>query len=303
MTTGIDWARISIAIVGGDRREQEIARLAAATGARVKAYGFPLPPDGMGGIGGVGVAADAGDALDGARFALFPMAGMKDGLLYAPQSPAPIRPDASVLKRMAPGAHIILGHADAGLKAAAAKLGIQLHEREHDKELRMSRAPSVIEGALSVIVQNTEITIHNAQIAVFGYGPLGSLLAHALHGLGAKVHVVARNGYQRAAAVALGLEASTLEDASDLAAKLDLLVSTVPSRILERPYLSRLRRGILVMDMASPPGSIDLDAAKELGHRAIWARGLGARAPLTVGRYQWSSARRLIEGLCQADGR
>ena len=44
--------------------------------------------------------------------------------------------------------------------------------------------------------------------------------------------------------------------------------------------------------------TIDLDAAKSLGHRALWARGLGSRAPLTVGRCQWEGARGLIERIC-----
>ena len=48
----------TIAVVGGDERECEIARLAATTGARVRAYGFPWPEAGI-----TGVEADAWFAL------------------------------------------------------------------------------------------------------------------------------------------------------------------------------------------------------------------------------------------------
>ncbi|MEO0996650.1 MAG: dipicolinate synthase subunit DpsA, partial [Pseudomonadota bacterium] len=56
------WRELTIAIVGGDEREQEIARLAIASGARVTAFGFPLP---QAPIDGLAVAGSAGEALDG----------------------------------------------------------------------------------------------------------------------------------------------------------------------------------------------------------------------------------------------
>ena len=39
--SAIDWRKLTIGMLGGDRREQEIARRAAMTGARVRAHGFP----------------------------------------------------------------------------------------------------------------------------------------------------------------------------------------------------------------------------------------------------------------------
>jgi dipicolinate synthase subunit A len=42
---------------------------------------------------------------------------------------------------------------------------------------------------------------------------------------------------------------------------------------------------------------MDRDAITALGLRAVWARGLGSRAPVTVGRSQWSGIRRRIEAL------
>ena len=63
----VAWNRLVIAVVAGDRREQEIARLAAATGAKVRAYGMPWPD---GGITDVTLAASAADALRGADVAV-----------------------------------------------------------------------------------------------------------------------------------------------------------------------------------------------------------------------------------------
>jgi dipicolinate synthase subunit A len=273
-----------LAVVGGDAREREIARIAAECGARVSAFGVPWPR----GIAGVGLADSAADAIDGAGIALFPLPGLKDGLLYAPAAAAPIRPDGGLLGRMARPAHVLLGSADAALRETARSLGIALHEYEHDIEGRRLRAPAVVEGALAVLIRNTDFALDGARVAVLGQGVTGALLARRLAALGARVAAVARSPAQRQAAAADGLDAATFEALPETAASFDVLVSTVPGPVVGRALLARLKPGALVVDMASPPGSVHRAAAEELGVKAVWARGLGARAPITVGRAQWT---------------
>src|SRR6185369_17843195 len=95
----LDWKQLTIAVVGGDRREQEIARLAAATGAEVRAHGFPWPEQG---ISRVKHLDDPAAVLKGARFALFPIPGISaTGALFAPAAATPIIPDRAMLAGMA----------------------------------------------------------------------------------------------------------------------------------------------------------------------------------------------------------
>ena len=290
---GPDLRGVVLAVVGGDRREREIARLAARTGAKVRAYGFPWPE---GGIEGVSLAPDAKSALTGARFALFPIPGMaKDGTLFAPAAPAPIRPDRDLLAVMAPSAHIILGTPDDGLKAACAALGIGLHEYETDTRLMLLRGPAIVEGALKALIEASEVTLHASRIGVVGQGTIGTLVTRTLVLLGAEVTVAARNPVQRAGAWAAGAAAVPLEELPALAPRLDFLVSSVPAPVVTRAVLEALPAHALVCDLAAPPGGVDFDAAKELGLRAIWARGLGNHAPVTVGRSQWLGIRERIE--------
>lgn len=291
---GLDWGSLVIAIVGGDEREQEIARLAAGTGAQVRACGWP-PPDAA--VPGLETFQDAAQAMRGADYALFPVPGIaSDGSLYAPKSPG-IIPDETLLAELGDGAHIILGSADDRLRAAAGALGIPLHEYEGDPELMLLRAPAIVEGALQKAIENTQVTIHAASVAVVGQGNIGSQLTRTLVLLGARVHAAARNPVQRAAAFALGASPLPLEDLAALAPQLDMLFSTVPAPIVGRELLEKLPAGTLVMDLAAPPGGVDLAAAQELGLTAMWARGLGRRAPVTVGGSQWTGIKRLIEDI------
>jgi dipicolinate synthase subunit A len=295
----VDWNSIVIAIVGGDEREQEIARLAAEDSAVVRAYGFPWPARG---IDGVTLAASAADAMEDARYVLFPIPGMAaDGSLYAPHADEPIEPDDALLKKLGPGAHIITGTASDGLRSAAARVGAEVHEYESDHELMLLRAPAIAEGAVGIAIANTDVTIHRAEIAVVGYGNIGSILARTLTALGAHVYVAARNPIQRAAALTSGADPVPLDELRNVAPRLQMLFSAVPARVVTREILGRLPRGSLVVDLAAPPGSIDLTAADDLGHRAIWARGLGRRAPVTVGRSQWMGIKRRIEAIEESE--
>jgi dipicolinate synthase subunit A len=286
------WEDLRIAVVGGDEREQEIALQAAATGARVRAFGFPWPD---GGIEGVEVAASAAEALRGARYGLFPIPGIaSDGSLFAPAAAEPIRPDAALLEELDPGAHILLGLADEGMRAAARATGVTLHEYETDRELMLLRAPAIAEGAIRLAIEHTRVTLHASEVAVVGFGNIGSHLARTLVGLGAHVHVAARNPVQRADAYASGARPAPLEGLPELAPRLAAVFSTVPAPVVGEQVLSRLRQGALVMDLAAPPGGVDLALARDLGMEAVWARGLGRRAPVTVGRSQWSGIRRRL---------
>lgn len=288
----VDWRSLVIAVVGGDDREQEIVRLAAGTGAGVRAFGFPYPEER---VPGLVKCDDAAHALRRARYALFPIPGIApDGSLYAPHGPG-IAPDAALLAELDEGAHIILGRADDRLRAAAEVSGVSLHEYEADAELMLLRAPAIVEGALQKAIENTEVTIHSATAAVVGQGNIGSQLTRTLVLLGARVHAAARNSVQRAAAFTVGASPLSLEELSALAPRLDMLFSTVPAPVVGRELLERLPHGCLVMDLAAPPGGVDLGAAEELGLTAVWARGLGRRAPVTVGRSQWIGIKRIIE--------
>jgi dipicolinate synthase subunit A len=285
----------TIAVVGGDEREQEIARLAALTGATVTAYGFPWPDDG---VDGVRLTSSAAQALAGADYALFPIPGIaKDGTLFAPSAPEPIHPDAAMLSAMAPGATIILGEADEQLASAAAACGIGLSEYEHDTELMLLRGPAIVEGALEKAIAHTRVTIHDNDVLVVGHGTIGRLLARTLVLLGGRVHVMARNPVQRADALTAGCIPHPLEDAERLAPDVCMVFSTVPAPVVDGALLSRLPPASLVMDLAAPPGGVDLALAERLGHTAVWARGLGRRAPVTVGASQWSGISRRIAEL------
>jgi dipicolinate synthase subunit A len=287
----IDWASLRVAVVAGDERDPEIARLAAEAGAVVSAYGIPWPENG---VPGVNLADSPRAAVEGANYIFLPIPLGVGSRLYAADTSRAIIADQAFFSAAAPDAYAFCGRATREVRSAATAAGVRVHEYDPDRELMLLRGPAIVEGALQQAIEATDVTINDAEVVVVGFGNIGQLLARTLRALGARVHVAARNPIQRAAAYADGLLPLTLEELPGVAPSLDMVFSTVPAQVVDRAVLERLPTGALVLDIAPPPDHADLGAAAELGHRAVWARGLGKRAPITVGRSQWMGLRRFI---------
>ena len=64
----------------------------------------------------------------------------------------------------------------------------------------------------------------------------------------------------------------------------DLVFNTVPACVLGREILSKLRKDALIIDLASKPGGVEFDTARELGIKTVWALSLpGKCAPISAG--------------------
>jgi dipicolinate synthase subunit A len=285
-------AGLTVAVVGGDARDVEILRLLQRAGASVRAYGLPAEAEG---ILGAPQAATAEEAAVGADILLgpVPLMGMDDSV-YAPAAPKKVFLTKEALRGLEPDGLVIIGKASAGLKRLADEVGIRVREYEHDDELMVLRAAAVAEGAVGVAIEHTAITLHGASVLLLGFGRIGATLGRTLYDLRARCRVAARNPVQLARALDLGLEPVPLHQLDEALPQADIVFNTVPARLLDGGRLKLLPAHALVIDLAAPPGGVDLDEAKRLGVRAVWARGLGGRAPVTVGRSQWKGVRRII---------
>lgn len=63
-----------------------------------------------------------------------------------------------------------------------------------------------------------------------------------------------------------------------------MLFNTVPQTVIGRKELAGAKDS-LIIDLASKPGGVDFDAARDLGVKVIWALGLpGKVAPVSAGK-------------------
>ena len=288
----MDLSKYIVAVLGGDGREVECVRQLLAEGANVRTCGLPRGS----GVDAASVHSTVDEAVQGAHIIICPIPlPQPDGAIFAPHSETKLYVDSKNLAGASPGGILITGKAGPQMKEAAAMFGLALREYEHDEELMVLRAPAISEGAIRIAIEHTEVTLHDNPCLIVGFGKIGPALARSLTGIGAKVTVAARNPLQRARAWEMGCSAVDLDQLPSVAQAAKVIFNIAPAALLNRPFLEGLNKQTALVDLAAPPGGIDFDAAKELGLTAIWARGLGGRAPRTVGQVQWRGIKGILE--------
>ena len=149
------------------------------------------------------------------------------------------------------------------------------------EEFAVANAVPTSEGAIVCAMREYEGTINGSHCLVTGYGRIGRVLSQMLRGLGADVTVSARQQKDLAYIRSFGMKAVRT---SELPNGFDIIFNTVPDRILDAQTLAKTAGGSLVIDLASPPGGVDLVSAERLGIKAVQALSLPGRvAPKTAG--------------------
>ncbi|NLY18549.1 MAG: dipicolinate synthase subunit DpsA [Clostridiaceae bacterium] len=157
---------------------------------------------------------------------------------------------------------------------------IDLLDRE---EMAVLNAIPAAEGAVELIIRSTPRTIHNSRILILGYGRIGKVLANILKGFGADVWVGARKYSDLSWIEVNGYRPVHTRNLERYVSDMNVIVNTIPSRIITADILNKLRPDCYLLDLASRPGGIDFEHAEKLGMKVDWALSLpGKVAPLTA---------------------
>ena len=279
----------NIWVVGGDPRQAALAELLADDGHSVHTFALEH---------GEGMGCETSLAgADRADCVVLPLPAVgPDGGLNAPLA-AQAHGLEQVLDALRPGQLVCAGMVGGPLERMAAQRELVLQDYFAREELAVLNAIPTAEGAIQIAMEELPITLHDARVLVIGFGRLGRALAPRLRALGARVWVSARRYEQRAAAESMGLESEGVDRLPDWLCSYDLVFNTVPAKVLGVEELAALKERALVIDLASRPGGVDMDAAATLGVRVVWALSLpGKVAPVTSGRYIKDTIYHIMEG-------
>ena len=161
---------------------------------------------------------------------------------------------------------------------------INYFERE---DLQIKNALLTAEGAIASGIVETPISLFGAKVAVLGYGRIAKILCEKLILMGAAVTVFARKASDQATAFCRGATACSFKNDFDgqISCGFDLIYNTVPARIIDAQTVSHMSHNTVYIDLATAPGGIDFEAAKQYGIKAIPAWGIpGKIAPKSAGK-------------------
>lgn len=190
-----------------------------------------------------------------------------------------------VLKKAQEGVRILAGK---GMEAYALSSEM-LHKRfkllrYEDTELLADRnAELSAEAAVCEAMQRTEKALMDMNILVTGYGLFGRALARRLKMLGAEVWIAARRMEQRLLAVSDGMHAAPLSELEQLVPQADLILNTIPARVISERALEKVKPSSWILELASAPYGFDRETAGGMGIHCEVLPALPARyAPLSA---------------------
>lgn len=288
---------LTVAVLGGDRRESLLVDALANSGAHVVAVGYVDLPTHR----NIRSSRSLVEAVSGADAVIAPMSNTDaKGNIRAVQDPTiQLRLDESFFRSMRPGVPFFIGIAQPLIRLLAQQHGVHLIESAEVDEIATLNSIPTAEGAIQRAMEELPITIHGSYAAVVGFGRCGITLARMLHALGARTRVVARSPYQLARAFEMGLTTFTWRELPAALEACDVIFNTVPVRVLDRSILQTLPKDCLIIDIASAPGGTDFSAAETLGIRAFLELGLPGRvAPQTAGEILARCIPPMIRELC-----
>jgi dipicolinate synthase subunit A len=269
-------------VVGGDLRSIKLAELIALEGNSVNIYGFNKAGFEMKLVETENLAK----AIDDAEIVIGPIPCSNDNeSINAPFFDGKISIN-DVFRTMNKNQLFIAGRLSDKIKHMAQiynVYSIDLLERE---EMAVLNAIPTAEGAIQIAMEEIPITLHNSNILILGFGRIGKILAKMLQGLGANVFVEARKYADIAWIRSYSYKPVLLNDLKSRLEQMDVIFNTIPHVILDQDMLARLGKETLIIDLASKPGGVDFEKARELGVKAIWALSLpGKVAPLTAAEF------------------
>ncbi len=267
----------TFSVLGGDQRQLYLAELLEADGHRVGRYGFEKR--GITSLLSLKQAAEA-DCV------VLPLPVTRDGeRLHMPLSGGEL--PLEELWQLLQGSRAVLcgGAISETVRRQAAARQLTIEDYFDREEVQVANAVPTAEGAVYEAMAACPAALHGAKCLIIGYGRIGKVLAHRLQGLHAQVSVSARRLSDLAWIEAYGCRPLRTGALSGHLGDFDLVFNTVPVPLLCRAQLQELKESCVVVDLASAPGGVDLNAAAELGVPVRQARGLpGKAAPLTAAK-------------------
>ena len=282
------------AVVGGDLRSVKLANLIAAQGNTVNIYGFKNAGFEL----GIEESSTLEDVIRESDVVIGPLPCSGDNeTLNAPFHPDKIYIN-DVFKKMNKNQLFIAGRISEKISHLAQIYNIYSVDLLEREEMAVLNAIPTAEGAIQIAMEEMPITLHGCNVLILGFGRIGKVLAKMLDGIGSNVFVEARKYSDIAWIRSYAYKPVLLNEMEKCIGEMDVIFNTIPHVVLNEEMLKKLGKDCIVIDLASKPGGVDFEKAKDIGVKTIWALSLpGKVAPVTAAEFMKDTINNIIEEL------
>lgn len=275
-----------ITVFYGDKREEYLTRKLIDLKADILLVGFEESELTLNfkGVKYVDFTDDLSVAVEKSNVIILPVTGIDNQGKIKSSTKQNIYFSEEIARSIRKNTLVLVGTASDYLIDLREKYDFNLIETAKLNEFAILNSIPSAEGAIAKAMELTQITIHDSNSLVIGFGRVAVTLARMLKGLGANTFVAARNDDQLARAFEMNCHAFNLKNIDDILPKMDIIFNTVPAMVLSSDKLKLINKKCPIIDLASSPGGVDYQSALELGITAYLAPGLpGKVAPITAG--------------------
>lgn len=273
---------IHVAFIGGDARQIEVIKKCSELDATISLIGFNQLQSEFPGASKEPLSLEILRDVDAL---ILPIVGTNDeGEVESIFSDQPILLRSEHIQALPKHCVIYTGMSKPYLQRLAEEHSMPLVQLLNRDDVAIYNSIPTVEGAIMMAIQHTNITLHSSNIVVLGLGRVGMSLARALHALGARVRVGARNPADLARGYEMGLESFHIDELRSKVSDCDMLFNTIPKLIVTSQVIANMPAHVFILDLASKPGGIDFRFAERRGIKALLVPGLpGIVAPKTAG--------------------
>lgn len=271
---------MNISMVGGDLRIVRLAELYAKEENKVYTYGLEKYFD-ENKNNNVIICSNVKESINKSEIIVSGVPISKNGIhINAPYSKKEINLES--VKNLLKNKVLVAGNIPTEFNTESIK-NIDLLKIE---ELTILNAIPTAEGTIKIIIEQMEKTIHESNILICGYGRIGKILCKRLSTFGANIYCAARRDSDLAWIREAGYFPVRYSEIKKYGTSIDVVINTVPVIILKEEELKSLRNDVLIIDVASNPGGIDKEKAKDLKLKVITALGIpGKEMPISAASY------------------
>lgn len=259
-----------ILVAGGDLRQVYLAEILAKTN-KVYIIGFDKNIVPKGNLVLIESLLNIAERVD---YIILPLPASNDGVLVNTPYYKQNIPLENLTSILTDDGIVFGGKISEMTKAVFSKNGIETIDYLEREEMTIMNAVPTAEGAIQIAMEELPTTIFGQKVLVTGFGRISKVLVKILNGLGANTNVTCRKYSDKAWAEIYGCRAIHLSQISENLNDYDIIFNTIPSIIFDKQKLLLLKKGCLVIDLASKPGGVDIEEAGNLGIKTIWALSL-----------------------------
>ena len=259
-----------IAIIGGDIRQAYMVSIFRKKNLSVITYGLTHPM-----IQDICVQGKTmKETIQSSMVLISAIPFSKDGMTIPSLTSASDMTVDSFLNHSFHGQILFAGMISPKIRSHCNQYSIDYYDFMEDDCIAIANGIATAEGAIMEAITKSSGNLHKSHCLVLGFGRCGKTLATKLKGMEANVTICTRKNSDLALANALGFQTISLTHLGETLPSYDYIFNSIPALVLDNTLLSKVSKDVVIIDIASFPGGLDYEKAKELKLNAHLCLGI-----------------------------